>query len=79
MPSLPDKSASFAHIFIRELQEAASTKELEDLKVKYLGKKGPVQALMMELKHCNADERPHMGKLINDLKEELLFALRQAV
>jgi phenylalanyl-tRNA synthetase alpha chain len=72
MPSLPDQIGQLRKHFIRELQEAASTKELEDLKVKYLGKKGPVQALMMELKHCNADERPHMGKLINDLKEELL-------
>ena len=25
---------------------------------------------MMELKHCAAAERPHLGKLINDLKEE---------
>lgn len=57
--------------FLRELQEAASTKQLETLKLKYLGKKGPVQALMQELRHCSSEERPHFGKLINDLKEEL--------
>lgn len=72
MPSLPEQIGLLRVHFTRELQEASSTKELEELKVKYLGKKGPVQALMMELKHCNADERPHLGKLINELKEELL-------
>lgn len=72
MPSLPEQIGLLRTHFTRELQEASSTKELEELKVKYLGKKGPVQALMMELKHCNADERPHLGKLINELKEELV-------
>ncbi len=72
MVSLPDQIGRLRTHFIRELQEAASAKDLEEIKVKYLGKKGPVQALMMELKDCSADERPHMGKLINDLKDELV-------
>jgi len=72
MPSLLDQIGQLRTHFIRELQEASSSKDLEDLKVKYLGKKGPVQALMMELKQAQADERPHLGKLINDLKEEFL-------
>jgi phenylalanyl-tRNA synthetase alpha chain len=72
MVSLPDQIGQLRTHFIRELQEAASAKELEEIKVKYLGKKGPVQALMMALKDCSADERPHMGKLINDLKDELV-------
>jgi phenylalanyl-tRNA synthetase alpha chain len=72
MPSLPDQIGQLRTFFIRELQEVASTKDLEDLKVKYLGKKGPIQALMQGLKDCAADERPHLGKLINDLKEEFV-------
>jgi phenylalanyl-tRNA synthetase alpha chain len=57
--------------FIEELKEAISSKELESLKVKYLGKKGPVANLMIELKNCSAEEKPELGKLINHLKEEL--------
>ncbi len=72
MVSLPEQIGQLRTHFIRELQEASSAKELEEIKVKYLGKKGPVQALMMALKDCSADERPHMGKLINDLKDELV-------
>ena len=57
--------------FLTELQGAATSKDLESLKVRYLGKKGPIMALMEELKHCTHDERPRIGKLINELKEEL--------
>lgn len=72
MASLPEQIGELRSHFIRELKEASSSKDLENLKVKYLGKKGPIQALMSELRHCTTDERPHFGKLINDLKEELV-------
>jgi phenylalanyl-tRNA synthetase alpha chain len=57
--------------FLSELKGISSSKDVESLKVRYLGKKGPVQALMLELKAASSDERPHLGKLINDLKQEL--------
>jgi phenylalanyl-tRNA synthetase alpha chain len=69
--SLSDQIETLRFQFIEELKEAASSKDLESLKTKYLGKKGPVANLMLELKNCNIDERPHLGKLINHLKEEL--------
>ena len=58
--------------FLKELNAATTSRDLENLKVKYLGKKGPIQALMLELKNCASTERPHFGKMINDLKEELV-------
>lgn len=72
MPTLSDQIGQLRTHFLRELREVSSTREVEDLKVKYLGKKGPIQALMLDLKHCPAEERPHVGKLINDLKEEVV-------
>ena len=72
MASLIDQIGQLRTHFIQELQSASNSKDLENLKVKYLGKKGPIQALMLELKNCLSDERPHLGKLINDLKEELV-------
>lgn len=57
--------------FLSELKSIESTKEIENLKVLYLGKKGPVQALMRNLKDATNEERPLFGKLINDLKQEL--------
>ncbi len=69
--ALSDQIETLRFQFIEELKETRSSKDLESLKVKYLGKKGPVANLMVELKTCDAGERPQLGKLINQLKEEL--------
>lgn len=70
--SLSERIGQLREHFIHELSSTSSAKELEDLKVKYLGKKGPIQALMLELKSCSSEERPLLGKMINDLKLELV-------
>lgn len=54
--------------FEHELGEAKTSAEVEQLRVLYLGKKGPIQELMKSLKEVTAEERPSFGKFINDLK-----------
>lgn len=44
---------------------------MSSLKVKYLGKKGPVQNLMKLLKEVPPEQRPAFGKDVNDLKEKI--------
>lgn len=63
--------------FDSELQAAKSSVDLEVVKVKYLGKKGPIQDLMKSLKEVAAEDRPATGKMINDLKESIASALEQ--
>ncbi len=55
----------------RELSSSLYVKEVEAVKVKYLGKKSPIQQLMRLLKDMSEAERPLAGKLINDLKEQI--------
>lgn len=57
--------------FLTDMAQAATTADIEALKVKYLGKKGPVQNLMKLLKDVTPEERPAFGKEINDLKEDI--------
>lgn len=57
--------------FKEALKMASSSLEIENLKVKFLGKKGPIQNLMRFLKDCSQEERPKMGQLINNLKNEV--------
>ncbi|MCP5506564.1 MAG: phenylalanine--tRNA ligase subunit alpha [Chlamydiales bacterium] len=57
--------------FQQELKSAQKTGELEKLRVKYLGRKSPIQALMLDLRSCTPEERPEMGKLINTLKQDV--------
>ncbi len=65
---MQEKIASLNEQFTQDLNQVQTTKDLEDLKVKYLGKKGPVQALMLDLKNAAPEERPSLGKKINELK-----------
>lgn len=62
-----------------DLLECTHSREIEALKIKYLGKKGHLQSLMRFLKDCSPEERPHFGKLINDLKMTLERQLDSAL
>lgn len=57
--------------FLSDLNQVKSSNDLENLKVKFLGKKGPIQNLMKMLKDVSNEERPAVGKEINDLKDYL--------
>lgn len=63
--------SSLRQLFHKDLVGAVQTADLEALKVKYLGKKSPIQQLMKTLKDVPAEQRPEVGKWINDLKEEV--------
>lgn len=54
--------------FADDLAQVRTTADIEALKVKYLGRKGPIQDLMKALKDASTEERPLLGKTINDLK-----------
>ncbi|RUM85921.1 MAG: phenylalanine--tRNA ligase subunit alpha [Candidatus Thioglobus sp.] len=50
---------------------AESLKELDDLRVKFLGKKGELTALLKGLGRLSKEERPKMGEAINQAKVNL--------
>jgi len=54
-----------------ELQTLNDPKQLEDFRVRYLGKKGSVTALLRGMGALSAEERPVMGQLVNRLRQEL--------
>lgn len=58
---------------------ANSRKELFELKMKYLGKTGEITALLKGMRDIPVEERPAMGKLVNDVRSwaEELFAARE--
>ncbi|MGM9579394.1 MAG: phenylalanine--tRNA ligase subunit alpha, partial [Evtepia sp.] len=56
------------------LAALAATKEssdLETLRVKYLGKKGELTAVLKQMGKLSAEERPVIGQLANDVRERL--------
>lgn len=56
---------------LNELTKVDSLDLLKDLKVKYLGKKGPMTEILRGMGKLAAEERPKIGQIVNDIKEEL--------
>jgi len=64
---------------LRQLQAEAAAKlstldnlqDLEEVRVRYLGRKGLFTSLLRQLGQVSAEERPRLGKLANEIKEEL--------
>ncbi len=65
--------------FQNDLKSIKDSKGVEELRVKYLGKKGPMQQLMLELRNVAPDERPRVGQKINELKFEFSSLCEQAL
>lgn len=61
------------------LENAVKEAEIEELRVKYLGKKGELTAILKQMGSLSPEERPVMGQLVNDAKQELeeLIAARK--
>jgi phenylalanyl-tRNA synthetase alpha chain len=51
-----------------DLEAVTNSKELFDLKTKYLGKNGEITALLRGMKDLSPEQRSAFGKLVNDLK-----------
>ncbi len=60
-----------------ELSTLETPKELEEFRVRLLGKKGEVTELLRGMGALPADERPKMGQLINQLRSELEATLSE--
>lgn len=54
---------------VQELNAIEGIAELEALKTKYLGKKGLLSSFMKDLREVSAEDRPLIGKWVNELKE----------
>ncbi|MFT5703131.1 MAG: phenylalanyl-tRNA synthetase alpha chain [Rickettsiales bacterium] len=58
--------------FLAEISTVDSLIKLEDLRLKFLGKKGLITELMMGLKKLDLEEKKQLGALINKFKNEAL-------
>ena len=53
------------------IKEIKDSKELQDLKVKVLGKKSELSNLLKSLGNLSPEERPLIGSLVNEVRDEL--------
>ncbi len=54
-----------------EIANAKDLKQLQDIKVQYLGKKGKLTTVLRGMGGLSAEERPIVGKLVNEVRDRL--------
>ncbi|KZY12777.1 phenylalanine--tRNA ligase subunit alpha, partial [Alcanivorax sp. HI0035] len=60
---------------LADVEQAGDIRALDDVRVKYLGKKGEISALMKGLGKLSAEERPQAGAVINEGKQKVQDAI----
>ena len=53
---------------LAELGAVTTPDELKDLRIKYLGKKGPMTEILRGMGALPAEERPKIGQIVNEVK-----------
>ncbi|WP_453994543.1 phenylalanine--tRNA ligase subunit alpha [Bacillus nitroreducens] len=56
---------------LAKVEAATNLKELNDIRVAYLGKKGPITEVLRGMGKLSAEERPKMGALVNEVREQI--------
>ena len=62
---------------LSEISDSCDVKSLDALKVKYLGKKGELTAILKQMGKLSAEERPVMGQLANKVREDIDSAIEE--
>ena len=60
---------------LRAIAETDSPESVEALRIKYLGKKGELTAILRQMGQLSPEERPVMGQLANQLRAEIEEAI----
>ncbi len=62
---------------LEEIANAKDLKEINDLKVKYLGKKGELTSVLRGMGELSPEERPVIGELVNYAKNEIEILINE--
>ena len=68
---MKEKIAEIEKQSIQEIENCTTQKELNELKVKYLGKKGELTTVLRGMGALSPEERPIIGSLVNQVRDKL--------
>ena len=72
-----DKIQEMSEAVKKKIGEIVTLQDLQELKVKYLGKKGEVTTMLKGLGRMEPEERPVFGQKVNQLREEIEKSLER--
>ena len=68
---MEEKVNEIKKVVLEKIDQAKDIPNLEDIRVKFLGKKGELTAILKMMGTLAAEERPKMGSIVNKAKEEI--------
>ena len=63
---------------LEKIREASALDGLQEVRVAFLGKKGKLTAVLKSMKEVAPQERPRVGQLVNEAREQIENALEDA-
>lgn len=72
---IKDELQSIDKKALQDLHAADTQKLLEELRVRYLGKKGTLTSILKQMKDLSNEERPVIGKLANEVRSNIEKAI----
>lgn len=76
---MQEKLLAIKEAAFNEISAAENSGALEEIRVKYLGKKGELTTILRGMGLLSPEERPVVGKLVNEAKSEVEEKLEEAV
>ena len=76
---MKDKLEGIKNRALEKISESKLLDELNDIRVKVLGKKGEITEILKGMKDVSPEERPKIGQMANDTREEIEKALKDAI
>ena len=74
---MKEKLQSIREMAAEAMSACADSRELDAIRVKYLGKKGEVTALMKNMRSLTPEERPAFGQMVNELRSAIEAGLAE--
>lgn len=76
---MQEKLLAIKETAFNEISASENSAALEEIRVKYLGKKGELTTILRGMGSLSPEERPIVGKLVNEAKSEVEEKLEEAV
>mgnify|MGYP001026466070 CR=1 FL=1 len=68
---ISDKIEAIKAAVNEQLAKSEHLQDVQDIRVKFLGKKGDLTAIMKEMKNFSKEERPKVGQLVNTARNAI--------
>lgn len=78
MSHLQESLQTLRDAFLQQVKSIDTQKQVEDLRIRFLGKKGELTQILRGMGQLDASERPLVGQIANEIREQIEQRLAEA-